>query len=569
MRAIATIVLVVLILASVPATALDRVLDVAYEIGEPDALVHEGRGQHTCLAAASSLALNDARCPLVPTGGTAPANGVVVLDSVYRSSAGLSNQRETISDPEGRLREQQDEGTTSVRADPLPIEVRVPTGLAVGGDTNTRRDSGGDLPDLILPGLGKFEAWYGWWNDLDGDGLLEYRDERQGQAVVARPDNEWSIKKGATILAWVEPGAHPGYAAHDRPGSASPDFYYSVSGITYNSVGNGQHIFLGGSLLGALTVLTVNDATLAPSEFGPYTPGPESRVDLDRYVAVLPGPLDALYRGTVGPDVDAMGSPSSGSLVANGGRVTNPPDATGTALDGPLAFAAGAAYGRYEHETDSDAGSTASGRHADFVAGYRGWIDLLPRYGYASTGAAANTHVFPGEMPGRDADGRLAAPPGFVSFEVRTGLWRDLDADGWIGTASADPYEGGLRPNPDDYVETRGEFFPLFVTSHPPRSQPVFAITLTPDGPWDAVIANGVRIGGSETITLLARGVDRNPGVYRSDSIFMPRGTMNVAFTACTETLGLRYEDPATGPSEAVLRDCDLVGNLAVSTIPG
>ncbi|HVL48587.1 MAG TPA: hypothetical protein VM889_08530 [Candidatus Thermoplasmatota archaeon] len=595
----------VLLLAAGAASGAGYFVDTSYEIDEPGRSTRlAAMGQRNCIAEAVN-ARGGPDCPVQPivTGFKPnPTSGIRVLDSHYTTQSGLPTPGLLV----GNLGETVDDVDDAVAAGRGPTQ----PGTSQGGN-NLRRDSGGLLPDVILPGQGQLRAWYGHWNDLNGNGVIE---AWRGTGAAAQSNDEWFSKTLGKLAAYVDPGSHPHVRNLDRPGDSSPDFWYvPYAGSNYEwyqtGLNNDNYIlFVDGSLMRTLTVRSVTEPILSPNADGsaPYTTSPTSLVDIDEYPALAPTPVASAYAATVGNLVWPLGSPSLGTCP-NGCR-PGPFSLRGTPIQGLeplLAPHVRNLYAPYPREHAPGEGSTSAGRHADHLAAYRGWIDLIPTWGYRNVShQEASYYARGGPLPGKTADGRQAMMPGFLSFEVRTGIWKDLDGDGYIGTAGPDPYHSGFRPLPDNYTDPRGEFFGIFADKGSYASHVSFRIVLVPDTTWgpgvivvddftgspggndvvctgrSATVPNCVkdptRYGaytGTQPIVLNARrdvteagvGSDSVPGLYRSNAAFFPQGSEGFAFTACTELLTLKYVEN-DGPVEETLRDCDWIGPLASRT---
>jgi len=438
-------------------------VDVTYEIDEADPLALEAAGQRTCIAAAQARA-PDLGCPSEPTERAYPPSGIRVLDAAYVTAAGPSNPKDG------------------------PQNGDLPGGLNhMGYDvlrgTNTQRASQGILPAIITPGPGQFIAFLGRWDNVDGD---ENVDALGIWAAPPHPENEWEIVRFATLYGYVEPGSHPAYQAYARPESTTPDLVFryvdqtSATGGGLYQTDRGRYIlFLDGSLFSTLEVTVVSDPVLAPSLDGrAWTGRPDSRVDVDRYHAVAPGPIASLY-GELAKPVTAIGSPSYGTCP-NACRL-EPVRAGGLPIESDLGRVQGFVWAPYEREWREGGDASAAGRHDEYLERYAGWLDLLPRYGYAA--ALAGSYDALAAPPGFAGAASQSFPPGYFSFDVWVGVWHDASGEGAVGTARAgDLYEGGNRPLPDDYYNPRGEFIGVGPRNLSPSG--TFQATLVPRTDW-------------------------------------------------------------------------------------
>jgi len=517
------------------------------ETNENRHATNDAAGQRTCLVEA----MNDAPSPACPfetfAGAFGPHEGYLVLD-VFNGYYGPARA------PDPAALERGDAAAFVFGAQP-------------GSHMNLHRASGGLFAEALLPGPAWWRAWYGPWEDRDGDDMIDFRPRFQGSAVVGmEPDNEWIPLQGSTetMYAWVEPGAHqPAYATH-APGPDQPDFDFKPSANSlWSSTSGPTTTFYDGSVLTTYTMVTVTNPTLAPScdERGcrPYTPSTRSRADIDVYASLAPGPVSALYEAFATGTVHTL--PAPGFALCPRGCAGPPVPVDGAAR--PYAgLVEGAVYAPYAQETSIDPGdarqaSHASGDAARFREGFRAWIDLVPTVGVGDRQFL---------MPGRADDGRPTMMPGKLSWSVIVGVWFDANEDGFIGAVErADPYKSGTNPWPDDYGNALGEFLPHTVVNPlgPISADPkeIFWVTLTPDdtwGPAGVFIGTGAgnpmpvttstnppgaearppsewHVTGTEKARFPLRLSTTAPGVYLSTlHVWMPQGSPG--FTLCTPT---------------------------------
>jgi len=542
-------------------------VDETGEMEEPNGLRLEDLGQKTCVEAARHGEAS-AACPRVPTRFEAPQTGIEILDSffaVYGSPPPLGDEVE-----------QAFAFVSGESAQP-------PTG-ALGSlkrGTNPSRASGGAIGDVIAPGGGFFIALWGKWDNVNGDAMVDVRYV-DPQSFSHAMDNEWAIDiTGDPLLGYVEPGSHPTLLSASRFQEDMPDFVYKAQADVFVSSGDAaqsevpvtSHIlFTDGSLFRHVRVTTVSRPLLAPDPDGrfPFTPRPGSLVDIDDYSALAPGPVAALYGVLLGEAVESVGSPNLGICP----RRCAPDPAI--LADTPLAPVAREGWSPYPQEWRVDSGSSRAGRWEEHKAAYAPWIDLLALARVNPTGGVASQlESRDGPLMGRRADGAQTSAPGLVTFEAWTGLWRDLDADGFVGRAGDEPYGQGARPQPDDYYASGGEYLSL-------RPLQEFTVTLTPhdtwgDGvivvagypgsvlaetPWPVVaILASLERGASDPIVLPMRYAHAEDGVFPGHyltpySVLLPAGSPG--FDVCTETLPLRYEVGGDA-GETVLYDCDVI----------
>jgi len=553
-----TVLVLAATLAAPPIALADFAWPMRWEATETGRVGLDAAGQKNCVAEAMH---GDplAACPLEATGQAYPALGRRVLDDVY-VAIGPQHPNKVFA--------WVDESRAAVESGSAPPYTR-PLNLLLSGG-NWRQDSEGEMPDVITPGGGMFSAMYGWWSDLDGDGVAEVVP---GVNDPPTEENEWVSKPDAVVVSYIEPGSHPMVTNRATPGPDDPDITYLS--VYYYSMGY-PVIFADGSLLRPITVTTVADALLSPDDEGrPYTAGVLSRADIDRYVSMAPAPVGALYQTVAGDVADDYASPSLGLCPAR--CEPGPMPLGSTPLGGTLEPLLESAWARYPREWAAGSGSTSAGRHAAHLENYAPWIDLLPR----TSNPLWLASLFPGPLVGRNVGEDQAAAPGSFALEAWIGLWKDHSADGFVGRPVADdPYEGGSRPLPDDYLASKGEFIGVFGReSGDPNAPDAFTLTatLTPDTDWGP---GGVFVWASElplgaVLLLNCRNftegcaVREGPirmslvfdsttaGRYASwGSVFMPAGSPG--FTVCTDTVWIRH---AIGGEVVVepVRDCDRI----------
>ncbi|HVL48396.1 MAG TPA: hypothetical protein VM889_07560 [Candidatus Thermoplasmatota archaeon] len=473
-------------------------------------------------------------------------------------------------------------------ATPESSEATAPTGyyghaakLATFG--NARRDSDGQMADVIFPGSVAFMAWIGRWLDADADGVIDVRVGWDRSGIVKDlPGTEWTSLRTADAprpMAFVSPGGHPPAIATYRPGDVEPDFEYTfVNDAIRMWTGGGDDtsslaVYPDGSLLESYVVEAATHLILVPGfrpdgVARPYTTTEASRVDIDRHAAVAPGPVASLY-AAAGLDEILHHSPGLSSCPEGCAVSTIP-------VPGLLA--------RYEQESDDLAHGSAAGRRAEYETGFHAWLDAHAMLADPD-GSTFRGNPRPRPLPAVGPDGRAAIPPGgMLVVDVWTGAWRDLSGDGFVGAVGSDPYEGGTRAIGDRYHASAGEF--IAQPGAPPAPREGFVAILTPDDTWGGGVlvvdrdTNGVAYG-SQYYTAVALG--RPPphgGVVRTGSdpivialdlyngegahwtswagVIFPEGTRQGGFTLCTSP---RVFDLPDGPETAW--DCDRVERLA------
>lgn len=573
----AILVLILLLFLATPVGALNTEALPWYELDEEDRTALDAAGQKNCILEAYDH-IASPRCGPFASAQSVPTSGHRILDGELRSWG---------YDYSYTLQRDVSRGTNE------PLR---------GGGTNWHRHSRGALPEMLLPGSTIAIAWSGLWDDANGDFVIQVRHSTLSLTTYRwEPTNEWA-PDAATVVSYIDPGSHPSPTSYERPEATTPDIYYRrpspVDSILTHEAAS-QPVFVDTSLLRNYRVTTVADAILSPSRDGafPFTAGERSLVDIDVYAALAPAPVAALFEVAAGPAIDVVGSPSLGYCPR--GCRAGPAPLAGT----PVAAVGGGVqaqvWGPYLPEWDAGSGSSAEGRLAQFQANYDGWMDLLARTAYGLGGSA---YPVVGDLLGREREsGRQAAAPGWVTFEARTGVWKDLSLDRRIGVLAnaEDPYEGGNRPLPDDYYNSRGEYFGArpsgldrynLATDRRDSSKPLgFNITLIPDDTWGPEgvfvhssigfvlpIASGAACEGEAVRAgpscyrdrawhytdarpirwrLETLDADPTPGFFRAnDYLLLPRGSPG--FTVCTTPLTVDYSEAGLGVAREVW-DCD------------
>ncbi|HVL49591.1 MAG TPA: hypothetical protein VM889_13630 [Candidatus Thermoplasmatota archaeon] len=563
-------------------TAAASQAHVALEAREPDRGALDARGQFNCVSEA--LARGGGRCPAERVETAFVETGVKILDAYY-ATTGFASPSNLVDGYRARV-----ENPDSPQPSSALFAVR-----ETNYGANAHRGTDGDLPDLILPGLGAFRAWYGWWDDKDLDGVIDIAYEARAgpSGGVARwlEANEWVPDTAGNIVSYIDPGSRPSYASVNRPADGMPEFaYYYRGGEVLDYAQSGQTLHTDGSLLQTYHVATVTDAFPAPEGDFPFTPTATSLVDLDVHPAAAPGPLAALYAATLAGPVNALGSPSTG-YCPDQCRPTLPLAALAS-----VAPVGGLVYAPYPREWAEGSGSSNEGRLFDadgnalaggYAERYQPWIDLLPSTARPGNAGVAEPN---GPLTGRSAGGRPAAGPGWLGFEIWTGLHRDLDADGFVGRAGDDPYRGGGRPIPDDYYNHLGEFIGAAVVDDRGAALDRFTVIARPLPAWPPGAAvhtvltgtpsvynqNGCTafnavgcwtvtdpvLAGADPVALPAYLDGTTLGRYFAyNYLFLPFGTRDFAIELCTPVLQFPQAVHGIRHDEAVW-DCDVVEPL-------
>ncbi|HVL46998.1 MAG TPA: hypothetical protein VM889_00405 [Candidatus Thermoplasmatota archaeon] len=569
MKALA--VLVVLALVAGGALAASRAsLTLAPEADEANRLALDATGQKNCVPEALGRSEDPVNCPMTATGFSSPLVGIRLLDA-FPGHFGV-NPWENVANAQGP-------GATETHQ----------------GFHSYARSSRGALPDLVYPGWTTFIALYGAWDDLDGDGLVDWIRNASASAPAG---NEWASHRGGDLVSYISPGSHPTLLSEARPHDTEPDLAYAYDAWGYTSIG--PTIYLDGTLLTTYEVDTVSRPVFAPGPHGrPFTPRADSLVDLDRYAALAPGPVEAVYGVTAGPFMERFGSPNSGTVFEDGERVGFP-SAEGT-LVAPVARAAfDRLYAGDLREWAAGSGSSAEGRHDAYKNAFLAWADLRLEQRVLDTNVGLGYQRFATPLVGRADDGSAATVPTLLATRVHTGLWRDLNGDGFVGFASTpDPYEGGSRPDPDDYQNPRGEFFPIPVGA-PGAASSIVRVTLVPSPDWGEagafVTNNGVpamtgsgglvcppeelqirscvdgpsrwHVTGATPITLTVfSGSSGTFGSYNhAHEILLPAGTDGFSIRACLAPETIAWSHGGE-PHEETVWDCDTLAPLGGFTL--
>jgi len=371
--------------------------------------------------------------------------------------------------------------------------------------------------DIILPGASLNWAHYGFWNDTDGDGILEARNicSANTGGCVPRNDangtNEWArdpagllsgpigpdnATYGGEIVSFIEPGMHNDIFSNSRPGPNTPDFRWSWLPPENTRPGQWNSpfymVWYDGSLFQKLTWKTLVNATLTPSgNSDPFecTVATNCLLDVDVYSAVAPGPVEALYGATLAPTVNSL--PPVNFAITN---TPTPPEPVVAALE-PVNYA----FAPFPAEYDDPRSSAGQVGYENYTQDYHAWMDFTSRY-IVTTGVISGYYesfAFGGPK-GNDA----SSPPGLWGGALYTGVWKDINGDGIIGEYVNDAwpenenpgsednrYYYGWNMEPNNYNDDTGEWFGFFPEGCDGENLTKRAqITLTPaGGSWGTV----------------------------------------------------------------------------------
>jgi len=554
----------VVLLATVLAPAAARHGEMRWEAAEGFA-----PGQRTCVP--DALAPATSTCPSEPTvhiGNPVlhPPEGIRILDGFVAQTGVTSHPYNLVGDP---------------TSNPDDARMTAQSVTSAAATANLQRETGG-LVNVFLPGRVDFVAWLGPWRDDDADGEIDLRvvqNIANGFKGYA-PGNEY-VSLSIEAFAFVEPGSHPVTGDTTRPAEDQPDFQYSRPSSAVDRLYRTQAgvLFLDGNLLERYVVETVSEPILLGDETTgrPYTLRASSLVDIDRYAAVAPGPIETLYRATASPVVQAVNTPGIGLCPES--CVFPPFPANDVAPVG------GAVYSNYPLETEaSDPFAAQPGRADDYKEAFHAWADVLPGYSpFISAVSLLPPRPYP--LPGLGANGGLAVPPGALFLpDLWMGIWRDVNGDGVVGVGRpGDPYEGGNRPIPHRYAASTGEFLPDNGRSVPEGR---FLFTLTPEATWGepgvAVVSRSGSILAADNEDCPVSGhpsgrcfiSGATPFSFRqtlqvqtgrwstTHFLLFPEGTAHGGFTICIGPRLIEFRQAGIDVSE-VVQDCDFVERLA------
>ncbi len=353
----------------------------------------------------------------------------------------------------------------------------------------------GDAP-RIYPGIGSFMAWYGVWNDLDNDGVID-----EYQRNLANPADEFSWhgaangNQGINMLSWMHPsnsdvscrppvapvnacrddlndeppqaGLHT-LGALDDPASQTPDFAYTdrtngeAPGDEAWLSGNGwMSAFTDESFVMTTWVLTSANPNAAAGsatryDIDPANPGNDQLRDIDRYES-LSAEVEALYLAAAPAGRAAwtiLGQTVLEPVQRNISELDDADEITGPVDD--LIFP-GRAFD----------GQTCA--VCNFLEGWAPFLDLqtdvvrpLPNV-VLPDGTNVGPWGFQGQgfSPFTAEGGDRSAVPGFLIGIAQLGWFFDANGDGWIGEgcpneknrtgACENPYEDGSQDDPNNY----------------------------------------------------------------------------------------------------------------------
>lgn len=369
---------------------------------------------------------------------------------------------------------------------------------------------GGDASNLLrslgasgyLAGAGHFEAWHGWWHDINADGYIDF--SRGSTAAFVFPDGRACGGIHGVIDApcsgtfeaipiadeqpalYVSPGdfndAVNGPLGPDAGGTSTggprePDYYYRGGfGGHYQTPATGlPHAWTDNGLLETTLVETMVDYVHTGMRDRALWVTDETLVDADLYVAVDPT-VEALYAATFGSiwyGDSVMGvNPDMGwaPLVLKGRAMRT------------IAPVVGPQVARILPPVAQDL------PEGFVVEDYRVW----PGLEYVNVWATESTHHVPGIMVASDTPGVRTGPRDGIAgtavtlaFYGTLGTWSDLDGDGWIGetvSECGDPHDCGTVQDPNRYEDSNGEYFSRCSSSNDRG----FDVVLQPRGGWGA-----------------------------------------------------------------------------------
>lgn len=368
--------------------------------------------------------------------------------------------------------------------------------------------------DMILPGAGRFEAWYGTFADVDRDGWIRpgnRADEnvhmsaardcggatglghlhgadayglgsaqgfRTGVALRCPRAHEWTGKT-ADIVAYVTPGDWDGADVANRAFDAwdpfapapsarreAPDLAFKptpghrgeVTGRYHAPASGADLVMLDQSTLETTVVEAFSDPVATLDGRRTMARGPVSLADVDVRTSVDPG-VEALYQDVMVSRLDGAGCdvarPERGCRTATD-PLTEPLRASSEA-HAPFS---GPALAPFLPPWERD----PQGLPRDDVAPY---LDLFieASLGVPLVKARVDaSDALSRRQPARNAhvsangDGEAHATP-HVAVMARLGTWTDVDGDGWIGSprpaeGCPDVHDCGATPDPHDYASS-------------------------------------------------------------------------------------------------------------------
>lgn len=479
-------------------------------------------------------------------------------------------------------------------------------------------ETGARTRSFLTPGLVRFHAWYGTWNDLDGARDVDSRTDAA---------NEWQGRNSGDpgvvgLVGFVRPGYHPsvtsdhyllaeGVGAEDSTPPA-PDFEYSSRGkgewISSHTI-----LFREEFLLQEIEVTTAANALGTGGEEPGYTcenAFEACRVDIDRY-DVLNTQLAGLFLSTI--ESTTQTAQPALDVVAFVAQEANEASAP------TLLAARGAAFTNASSEVDEThpyASMTAAHGAPRDPGGYsyasqpHAFLDLTLRaYWTDATGFVVSTPAH--GVPAADARAQGAGPM-LLAVDGLAGVWGDAGADGIrgrgefvptcavVGGGSSSPGTGGA-PGSGTSAGTTPEI-EVGWQNHPSDSSAGLAITgvleavddagvpttwgptgvyvlRDEDGPVDGVVQDDVAWDMVDTfphrrvtegpIAFALRCDDDDPGSWSSAPwyggtfLLMPAGNagFNIRLTM-DAGYAIRFQTSA-GQFEEAVRDVDWVDRWA------
>ncbi len=453
--------------------------------------------------------------------------------------------------------------------------------------------------DFLWPGATGFMAWYGNWNDLNGDGVIsDAAPDANGNPPSAEANDEFLWRGaedgngGLSMVGYIHPSDIEGtgilagrpfltgdpleesFGAFATP-SAAPDFAYADR--TAPAEAGGQPFYVAGpgwstqttdeSFLVTTTVLSVVDAQKAAgSEVGFDLADSASYRDVDVYESLDPT-VESLYLSsarTAKPAYDsgvaAVNSTASAieaivdeyteGLVPS--EVSDQLDSAEEDSDKAIGATDDVLFGPVPNERAYDMAGN------DYASGFAPWLDVTTRFS-APTLANVDARSVHGALfagvygnnpvtmsPLQKGDDRTQIP-GIVQPIASTGLWFDANGDGWIGEACdvderdavtgecSNPYNHGQTDNPHDYGDTT-EFVGLGSTLC------TYSVTLDPMGEaWPAG-------------TVIMRTYDRPTSeITAGRQAYEPvtgNGAVSLRFNRqCTDATGSSTQDALISPT--------------------
>ncbi len=444
---------------------------------------------------------------------------------------------------------------------------------------------------LLLPGVIHATAWYGQWQDLDGDGIID--DIHDSDVAGAADEFRWrGVATGEAVAMTYYVNPYPFFVVHGAGYSRSldeniMDDHTGLSNPAQEWSDKYAAAHVDGGFLGDIQVLTVAGApriTGGPLDYD--VDHPDALVDVDAYEAVSPE-IGALWLSTAvaarGTYLEALAMGLGSYDTAMG--IVNPildehvdptvDEAYDVATDPALAFDRLAPKDKREPNTWEDdfegralfggVGDVA-GSHNQYPGhrdGFHMWFDARPTFiacggawvGASGTAVAANAPLC--HRRGLDPVAAAMADEGstatVVSFNADIFLWHDKNGDGMAGPACnpSDPNEFDAERNVCHDRFHRVDAYPFYGNNKEKVSACAVAsarggiLTVTP-------------LGGEWPVgTVLVPDFKQTTRPVLENSLRLLTGT---------DPAPVRWEDTCDGTSDLLSRDAIVFPTTAAAT---